>query len=143
MESGIKHANLRNCRKDCRYSLDSQDVCRIMKRSEYRAFLKLSHHLVCYELAADELLRTMNYAMSYSLDILKVSKDSELLVKESINDSLDSDCVVCYRHLLDELFLACRLMLDAAHFHSDPLDETFGEEIIYLIALHIKKLILE
>jgi hypothetical protein len=34
-------------------------------------------------------------------------------------------------------------MLEAACFHTDPLDKTLGKKIIHFVVLHIKKLILE
>ena len=109
MESCIEHAHLRNRWKNSRNSLDSKNVCRVMKRSEYRALLKLSDHLVCDELAAYEFLCSMNNTMAYSLNILESSKNAVFLVKESIHDSSDSYCMILDRHFPHEFLLSGRL----------------------------------
>ena len=143
VEGRIKHTDLRNRRKHCTYRSDTEDVCWIMERCEHRAFLKLRDNLVRNQLAAHEILRSMNDTMTYSLDVLKSVEHSVFLVKKSINDSLDTNSVVCYRHFLHKFLLSGRLMLEAAHFHSDSLDETFREQIVNLFVLHIEKLILQ
>ena len=114
-----------------------------MERSEYRTFLQLCNYLVCNELAAYEFLCAMHYTMTYSLDVLESREYARLLVKESINNSLDTYCMILDRHLLYNLILADSLMLDASYLHSDSLDKTFGEKIINLIVLHIEKLVLQ
>ena len=81
--------------------------------------------------------------MSHSLDVLESRENTMFFVKESFENSLDADCMVLDRHFLLELFLSCSLMLEASHFHSDPLHKTFGEKIVNLIVLHIKELILK
>ena len=85
----------------------------------------------------------MNNSVTYSLDVLKSLENSEFLVEESLKDSLDTDSVVLDRHFLYKGFLSCGLMLEASCLHTDSLYNTFGKEIVYLIVLHIKKLILK
>ena len=143
MEGSIEHTDLRYSRKHCRNSLDTKNVCRIMKRCEYRTFFELGNDLVSDELAAYELLRAMNDTVTYSFDIFKSCEDAILLVEESIKNSLDTYGMILDRHFLYKLLLTCCLMLEATDFHSDSLDKTLGEKIINFIALHIKKLILQ
>jgi hypothetical protein len=143
VEGSIEYADLRDCRKDCRNSLDAEDVCRVVERREYRALLELRNHLVSDELAAYELLCTMHDTMSYGLDILKSIEHAIFLVKEGIHDRSDGYSMVLDRHFLNERFLSGRLMLEATCFHSDSFDKTLGDEIVDLVALHIKKLILK
>ena len=143
MECSVEHSHLRNCRQNFCNRLYTKQIGRVMKRCEHRAFLKLSHHLVCNELAAYELLSAVNHAMTHSLDIFKSSKNSIFLVKESIHNGSDTYSMVLDRHFLNKFFLSGSLMLQTACFHSDPLDNTFGKEIINLFVLHIKELILE
>ena len=143
MECSIEYSHLRNCRKNLCNSLDTKEIGRIMKRCEYRTFLELGNYLVRNELAAYELFCTMNNSVTHSLDVLESSKNAEFFIKKSIHDRSDTYCMVLDRHFLYELLLSGRLMLEAACFHSDPLDKTLGKEIINLIILHIKELILE
>ena len=143
MECSVEDTHLRNIRKNCAHSLDTKDVCRVVKRRKYRALLELSNYSVSDELAAYELLCTVNYAVTDSLDILECCKHAVFLVKESVDNCLDTDCVVCDRHFLHEFLLSCSLMLKASYFHSDSLNETFCEKVINLVILHIKKLILQ
>ena len=114
-----------------------------MKRSEYRTFLKLLHHLVCYELAADEFFRTMHDPVTHSLDILKILKNSDLFVEKSIKHCLDTDCMIFDRHLLLKLLLAVSLMFETSCLHSDPFYDSFCKKVIDLFTLHVKKLILQ
>ena len=114
-----------------------------MKRRQVNTLLDLLDHLVCNKLAAHEFLRTMHYTVAHSLDIIQSRKNSCLLIKKRINDSLDTHSVVLDRHFLNNLFLSCRLMLKTADFQTDSLYKTFGEQIINLVALHVKKLILQ
>ena len=106
-----------------------------MKRCEYRAFLELRHNLVGNELAADKLLCTMHYSMTYSLDILESRKYAILLVKEGSKHSLDSHSVVLDRHFLYIFLFSGSLMLDAAYFHTDPLYKSFRKKIINIVSL--------
>ena len=85
----------------------------------------------------------MDNTMSYSLDILKSREDTILFVSQSIEDSLNTDRMILDRHLLLQFLLTRSLMLETSYLHSDPLYQTLGKKIINLLALHIKKLILE
>ena len=143
MECSVKYTHRRNRRKHCRHSLDAKNIRRVVKRSKYRALLELSHNLVIDELAAHELLRSVDNTMSYSLDVLKCGKHTILLISQCIENFLNTHCMVLDRHLLLELFLTSCLMLQASYLHSDPLNQTLGKKIIHLLTLHIKKLILK
>ena len=114
-----------------------------MKRCEIHAFLDLLNNLVSDELAAHELLCSMNNSVSYCLDIFQCRKDPSLFVEESVNDSLDSDCMILDRHLLYHFLLAGSLMLEAAHFHSDSLYDTLCKKVINFVIFHVEKLVLE
>ena len=85
----------------------------------------------------------MHHAMTYCLDILKCAEHTELLVKKSVEDSLDTYCVVLDRHLLNELFLICSLMLKTSGLHSDSFNDSLCKKIVNFIVLHIEKLILQ
>ena len=114
-----------------------------MKRCKIHAFLDLSNDLVCNELAAHELLCTMNDSVTYSLNVFECRKYAILLVKECIQDSLNTHSVIRDRHFLYELFLSGSLMLKTSDFHSDSLYETLCKKVIDFFVLHIKKLIFQ
>ena len=143
MECSIKHSYLRNLRKHFRNRPDTQYICRIMKRCEYRTLLKLSDNCVSDKLAAYEFLSSMNHSMSDSLDILESRKYSELLVKKGVKDSFDTDCMIFDREFLYQFLLTCSLMLEATNLHTDSFDKTLGKKVKNIIILHIKKLILQ
>ena len=143
MECSVENAHLRYSRKHCRNSLDTENVCRVVKRSEYRAFLELCYNFISNKLTAHELLCAMYHTVTYRLDIFKSLKYAILLIEKSRKYCLDTHSMVLDRHLLLEFFLTCRLMLQASYLQSDPLNQTLGQKIIHLITLHIKKLILE
>ena len=143
MECSIEHTHLRNSRKNRAYGPDTKNISRIVKWCEHRALLKLSDDSICYELASDELLCTMNDTVADSLDIFKGRKDTMLLVKKSIDYCLDSDCMIGDRHFLYNLLLACSLMFKATDFHSDSFYQTLCQQIVDFLILHVEKLILE
>ena len=143
MEGGIKYGHLRNIRKGFGNSPDAQKVGRVVKRSYVAALDDLVYHRVIYELAAEELLSAVHYAMPNGLDVLEGLKHAVLLVHKRLEHHLDPDRMVGYRHLPHIFFLAGGLMLYAAALHTDPLDKTLCKKIIDIIVLHIEKLILQ
>ena len=66
-----------------------------------------------------------------------------LAVREGIEDELHSHLVVRNRKILYDLLLACSSVLETTRFETDFLHDTFREDIINLIALHIKQLVLD
>ena len=114
-----------------------------MKRCKIHTLLDLSNNLVSNELTAYEFFSAVYDPMADSLDILECRKNTMLLVKKCLKDSLNTYSVVCNRHFLYKLFLTGSLMLYTSYFHSDSLYETLCKKIINFFVLHIKKLIFQ
>ena len=81
--------------------------------------------------------------MAYSLDIIERLEHTMLRIHKSIEYNLHSDFVVRNIEFLVHLVLARRLMGYASHRKSHLFNETLGQKIVYIVTLHIKKLILD
>ena len=71
MEGRIEHPDLRNCRQSLGDCPDAEKIGRIVERGYVTAFFDLGNDLVIYQFAAEELLASVYYPVSYSLDVLK------------------------------------------------------------------------
>ena len=66
-----------------------------------------------------------------------------LAICKCLKDKLHAHLVVRNRNILYDFLLTGSGMLETSHFQADLFYDTFSQDIINLIALHIKKLILD
>ena len=114
MECRIESNNLRNRRENSLHCPDTQDMGRIMHNS-----------------------------VAHSLDVVKRLQNAMLAICKCLKDKLHSNLVVRNRNILYDFLFTGSGMLETSHFQADLLYDTFSQDIINLIALHIKKLILD
>ena len=143
MECRIESNNLRNRRENSLHSPDTQDMGRIMQRCEIAADLDLLHDILIDKSAGREILTSMHNSVAHSLDVVKRLQNAMLAICKCLKDKLHSHLVVRNRNLLYDFLLTGSGMLETSHFQADLFYDTFSQDIINLIALHIKKLILD
>ena len=81
--------------------------------------------------------------MAYSLDLAEGLKYAVLLGNEEVEDFLDADGVAG-NGFFDFIFvLAGDAVGEGTHLFADTLDKTFCEKVEFVVALHIKNLILK
>ncbi|CDA93373.1 putative uncharacterized protein [Bacteroides sp. CAG:709] len=143
MECRIESNNLRNRRENSLHSPDTQDMGRIMQRCEIAAYLDLLHDILIDKSAGREILTSMHNSVAHSLDVVKRLQNAMLAICKCLKDKLHSHLVVRNRNILYDFLLTGSGMLETSHFQADLFYDTFSQDIINLIALHIKKLILD
>ena len=143
MECRIESNNLRNRRENSLHSPDTQDMGRIMQRCEIAADLDLLHDILIDKSAGREILTSMHNSVAHSLDVVKRLQNAMLAICKCLKDKLHSHLVVRNRNILYDFLLTGSGMLETSHFQADLFYDTFSQDIINLIALHIKKLILD
>ena len=85
----------------------------------------------------------MHDSVTYSLDVIQRLEDSMFTISKSLENKLHSDLVVRNRQILYYFILTDNGMLKTPSLQTDFLYNTFGEEIVDFIALHVKQLILD
>ena len=122
---------------------DTEEVGGIVERSEIAADLDLGDDILIDDGAAGEEVGSLDDAMAYGLDVVEGRKHAVDRVHEGVHDKLHSDLVVRDGDFLHHPVLAGGAVGDASAGKAYLFDDTLGEEIVNVIALHVQKLVLD
>ena len=143
MERGVEDDHLRDGRQDVLHRADTEDVGRVVERREIAADLDLAHHVLIHDRTSGEEIGTLDDAVADGLDVLEGGKHARLRGDKLVQDELHTDFVVRNREFLAHVFLAGRLVGQDTHREADFLDETFREQVIHVVVLHVQQLVFD
>ena len=113
-----------------------------MERGEVAAELYLAQHFLIDEGALGEELPSLHYTVPYGLYVLKRLEHAVLRIGQLGKYELHPRLVVGNGQDLFNLVLAGGPVCEASFRQSDFFDYALGNDIINIIALHVKQLIL-
>ena len=143
MESRVEGHHLRNRREHLRNGVDTQQVGGIVQRGEVAADADLLDDIVIDQGTAAEEIGTLHDPVTDRIDIVKRLQHARLRIHQGVQDEFHALCVVCYRQFLYNLLAARRCILEDTFRQSDLFYDSFGDEGIGIIALHVQKLVFD
>jgi len=143
VEGGVEHYHLRNAGEYMRNCVNTKQMRGVVERCEVAADLNLLEDIFVYENAATEEVGTLHNAVANCLYIVKTLQDSVLGVDQSVHHELHSHCVVGDGECLGEGLFACGFVGDSTFGKGDFFYKALSQNVIDIIALHIKKLVLD
>ena len=143
MESRVEGDDLRDGRQDFLHRADTQQVGRVVQGGEVTADFDLRKHILIDEGTAGEEVRTLDDTVADGLDVIEGLQHTALRIHEGVEQELHADFVIRDGKGLHQVGFAAGLVGQDAFGKSDLFDDAFREKVIYIIALHIKKLILD
>ena len=141
MECSIKSHYLRHIRKYCADGMDTKQVSRIVKRSEVAAYLDLLEHVIIDQGTSAEEISTLNYTVADCFNIIERGQHAENWIHQCIHDELHANFMIGDRKIAHKTFFVCGLVCYSTFRKTDFLNETFGQDVIDIVALHIQKLV--
>jgi hypothetical protein len=123
--------------------VDAQKVGGIVQRGEIGTEGDLVKDVRGDDGTAGEEVSALNDAVAHCLDVLERLQDAGLLVRKGGKDKLHTYAVVRNGDIRYNFFTASRGILKHTCGKADLFCNTFGDDIEYIVALHIKQLILD
>ena len=140
MKSRIKNGNLRNPFHNLLASLDSCKVCGVVERPELKALFNSIFNIVRHKHRTAEFFRTVQNAVTDSVDFVHRRDNAVLGVCECFDNNLNGCCMV--RHFIGQSLyvfaLVRRHLVSECAFGTDLFAVTFCENALII---HINKLI--
>ena len=143
MEGRVEGHHLGDVRKDLLHRADAEQVRRIVERREIAADLDLGEDILVDDGAAREEVRSLDDAVADRLDVVEGLEHAVLRIHEGVQQELHADLVVGDGKVLLQDRLPGGLVGQDAFGEADFLDDAFGQQVIYIIALHVQQLVLD
>ena len=143
VECGIEGDNLGDRGKGILHSPDTKKVGGVVERGEIRAELYLSKDVLIHEDRSGEEIAALHDAVTHGFDVFERLQDAGLGVCEGSQDKLHTHFVVRDWNVCDNFVLAGGRILEDTGGKADFLCYTLGNNVKHIVALHIKKLVLD
>ena len=114
--------------------IDTDQVCRVVQRSEVGYFLDRLDNFICDENRRGELRAAVDDSMADSADLTQRLQNASLLVGQCIQNQADCLVVIRHRDLIEFLAGVISLILisDAGSFHADSLAKALCQKLFRL-----------
>ena len=124
MESGIEYTNLRYIRHKLSTYADTDQVCRVVKRSKVVALFYSLDHLICDDSGGSEFLTAVYDTVTDCVNLIKALDCACLVICKSFQNHLD--CFFMSRHgSLCDLFVVSGLLVYQSSVDTDSLAKSF------------------
>ena len=123
--------------------MDAQKVGGIVQRGEVRAEVDLLENVVVYQHGAGEEVSTLHNTVTHGLNVFQRLEDTGLRIRQGPQDELHALLVVRDGNVGNNLVLSGGSILENAGRKADFFCYTFGDYVKYVVAFHVKKLVLD
>ena len=123
MESGIKYTYHRYIRHQLFAGIYTDQVSRVMKRSQIVAGLNSFDHLIIDYCRTGELLTTVYHTMTYSTNLIQALNSTSLVISQSVKNHRDSFFMSRHRSFCD-LLVQAGLLIGQTSVNTDSLAKT-------------------
>ena len=130
MERRIENSNHRSLRHQLLAGTDTDQVCRVVKRSQVVALLDSLDSLFRKQRGGRELLAAVYHTVSYGANLGKALNNARLLIGEGIQNHLDRLGVGRHRRNRNLFLAAGRLVSNLASLNSDSLAEALCKDCL-------------
>ena len=137
---GIEYCYLRYARHSGLTCLNTDQVCRIVQRSEVEALSDDSLNILIYNDRIAVYLSSVQNTMSYCGNLLDIINYTVILVGQCVQNHLNCDLMILHWRLYYIIFLSSRLMSQLRTINTDSLAKSLCQ---YLLCLRINQLILQ
>ena len=99
MESGVENSDHGLAGHNVLACLDTNQVCRVVQRSQGDALLDALHNLTVDDDRVGKLLTAVNHAVTHCVDLVRALDDAVMVVLQDIQHLLDGDLVIGQIHV--------------------------------------------
>ncbi len=142
VERGVEDGHLRYARQhapDREYALH---VGGVVERRYGEQLLYPVFYLLVDDAAVGEVLAAVSHAVAYGRQLVERCYHAVPGIGQRIQHQTDAGGVVCDRQMLFERSLAGGLVCQIAFGHADALDQTLGQQLVF-VAAQVEYLILD
>ena len=140
VECCIKYTYLWYARHDFFACFNTNQVCRVVQRCQFAAFLQCFFYCIINDNRACEIFTTMYHTMTQCIDFFHRFYNTMICICQCVQYHFYSHAVVLHIIVKNHIIFASRLMFQSRTFNTNSFAKTFCH---YCFCIHINQLIFQ